>query len=61
MTGGLPVGWQMLADERLLVWLEANPDHPDADDVLEELDLRDHQRAANRGAMNGFAPEGEPS
>lgn len=54
---GLPKKWRTLPTAKLAEWIEQNGDHPDYDDVWTEIDERDHQAAANRGEMNGLAPQ----
>lgn len=53
----LPRNWRTQTTARLREWTMQNGDHPDYDDVWAEIDDREHQTAANSGAMNGLAPE----
>lgn len=55
----LPKLWRRLPSATLEAWAAEHPDHPGVDEVLLELDDREHQAAANDGAMNGLAPESE--
>ena len=54
----LPHQWQRNHSSELTYWLDNNMlSDEDTDRVLTELDARQRQHDANRGAMNGLAPE----
>lgn len=53
----LPGWWASVPTGALLSWLESHDDDDDWDDVQAEVQERQDQEDANRGAMNGLPPD----
>lgn len=54
----LPANWRAASTAKLNAWMDSPfaDQHPDYDDVVEEVSERYAQAAADRGEMNGRAP-----